>query len=453
MRILYLVHGFPPTALGGTEIYAHALARELVKTHGDELFILARESRPERAEYALRRESQEGLEILWINNTFSGCADFEASYRNPELADAVEAEIEALAPDLIHAHHLSGLSTELLLRLSKRGLPVLFTLHDYWMICNRGQLFDREHKRCEGPYPEGCAGCVDSFAIAGGAALKGSGWAKAISRRLPWLNPLRDLLKRRLERLIASRLPADAGLQLTAQRKAHMLELSRHVTRFHSLSKTLHQEYLRLGVEPARLELHETGIPQEHLKHIERHPSERLRVGFLGSLIVSKAPHLLVQAFEGIPASQASLHFFGAIGSYHGDDSYRRLLEPLLAKSHVAAPRTVPHAQIAEALGDLDVLAVTSVWLENAPLVIREAFCAGLPVIAPDLGGMAEMVEHGKSGLLFKPGDSDSLRAAILRLVQEPELLASLREGLPEVKSVEQDACETRETYLELLSR
>ena len=63
------------------------------------------------------------------------------------------------------------------------------------------------------------------------------------------------------------------------------------------------------------------------------------------------------------------------------------------------------HEQIPRALAELDVLGVPSIWIENAPFVIREAFAAGLPVVASNLGGMAERVRHEVNGLLFRPGD------------------------------------------------
>ena len=67
-------------------------------------------------------------------------------------------------------------------------------------------------------------------------------------------------------------------------------------------------------------------------------------------------------------------------------------------------------------LHDVDVLVVPSMWIENAPFIIREAFAAGVPVIASDLGGMAEMVRDGVDGLLFPPGDARSLAACLRRL-------------------------------------
>ena len=77
MRVLEVVHGFPPSAQGGAEIYAHAHARALREECGDEVLVLTREQDPNRPEYEVRTEARDGLRIVWINNTFRETRSFE----------------------------------------------------------------------------------------------------------------------------------------------------------------------------------------------------------------------------------------------------------------------------------------------------------------------------------------------------------------------------------------
>ena len=67
------------------------------------------------------------------------------------------------------------------------------------------------------------------------------------------------------------------------------------------------------------------------------------------------------------------------------------------------------HSRIAEIFSEIDVLVVPSVWYENSPLVIQEAFLAGTPVIASDIGGIPELVKDKENGLLFKANDDNDL--------------------------------------------
>src|SRR5262249_22824778 len=101
--------------------------------------------------------------------------------------------------------------------------------------------------------------------------------------------------------------------------------------------------------------------------------------------------------------------------------------------------------RIVDALAQLDLLIVPSVWFENSPLTIHEAFLAGVPVLTSDCGGMAELVEHSVSGLQFRTGDAAHLRHQLLRVLREPSLLASLKSNLPTVKTIEQDAVQMEE--------
>ena len=103
-------------------------------------------------------------------------------------------------------------------------------------------------------------------------------------------------------------------------------------------------------------------------------------------------------------------------------------------------------------MASLDALVVPSVWIENAPFVIKEAFAAGVPVVASNLGGMAELVEDGRNGLLFSAGDSADLRRVLTRLLDEPALLATLRAGLPRVRTIDEDAAWTQSVYEEVLA-
>src|SRR6185369_9542003 len=105
---------------------------------------------------------------------------------------------------------------------------------------------------------------------------------------------------------------------------------SRLVTCFLAPSRTLRDQFLGWGVEESRLLDHSLGIDRAPLRRAVRAPSPRLRLGFLGSLMVSKAPHLLLEAFAGLPPGSASVSLFGAYVAYHGDDSYRHTLAPLL---------------------------------------------------------------------------------------------------------------------------
>ena len=449
MRVLLVVHGYPPQGAGGTEIYVHSLALAL-RVQGEEVFVLAREADPARPDFATREETVDGLRVLRVNNTFRQVRSVRDAYLSPAVRRIAGDWIEEVRPDVAHLHHLTGLSGDLPLECARRGLPVVLTLHDYWLICHRGQLLDRDLRCCAGPLPGGCAGCLGEAAIVSaatgagaGAAIAAAALARAAARRLP------RGVTRSLRRAAAAA-ARDGQAVATLQRARVLQQACRAATRCLAPSSTVRERFLAFGVEAARLTPQELGLDLAPFRGLRPAPGDgRLRIGFLGSLMVSKAPHLALEAYAGLPPGRASLQLFGAHAAYHGDDGYRARLEPLLRLPGVRYGGALPHAEVPAALAGLDVVVVPSVWLENSPLVIREAFAAGVPVVAAALGGMAEMVEDGRSGLLFRPGDAADLRRCLARLLEEPGLRERLRAGIPPVRDIADDAEWTRRIYAE----
>ena len=96
---------------------------------------------------------------------------------------------------------------------------------------------------------------------------------------------------------------------------------------------------------------------------------------------------------------------------------------------------------------DIGTLVVPSIWWENSPLTIHEGWMAGLPVVAAGHGGMQEFVEHERNGLTFTPGSASSLRSALQRLIDDRELLARLRGGIPQVTPIDDHARELDALY------
>ena len=479
MRILVVAHAFPPRTQGGAEIYADQHAQTLVRLFGDEVHVLAREQRPDREEYAVTTERRDGLTITWVNNTFREVRTYEDSYRSPAIARIAADLIDEFRPDVAHVHHLTCLSTDIPALLASRGIRVVFTLHDYWLLCHRGQLLDTSFRLCPGPEPSGCHACLG--APSAGVPPAVVPMLRQIDRRLPRAlsSAARGLTAKLSER--ESREHAVAR-----QRLEHMGGVCSAVAHFLAPSRHIRDRFIQFGVAPERIahwpygfdlrwgqtkgsdrgvrprgqtEGSDQGVgPRGQTEGSDQgvrskgrteRSDPRLRIGFLGTLMVSKAPHALLEAFRRLPPGTASVDLFGSPSDYHGDDSYRAVLQPLLELPDVHVRGPQPRDRVPAALASLDALVVPSVWPETSPLVIREAFLAGRPVIASDIGGIPELVDHEQNGLLFAPGDIDGLARALRRLADEPGLLDCLKTGAAAtpVRSLDEDVTATRRLY------
>jgi GT2 family glycosyltransferase/glycosyltransferase involved in cell wall biosynthesis len=475
MRVLIVVHGFPPQVEGGSEVYVHAHARALARHFGDDVLVLTREQDPERPEYSVRTEERNGLRIVRINNTFRRTRSFEESYRSETVCGVACGIIDEFRPEVAHIHHLTCLSTMIVPALAERRIPCFFTLHDYWLICHRGQLFDLDHRVCSGPDASGCCRrCLGPHAAAPPSAFLAARAMRTVEKALP--RRAATLLRDAAGRIASFAGDPEHGDAEARRRVEHMRRIAADVTLFLAPSQYLREQFVRFGIPPERIVhaplgfdhapfqrddiLSQSSQGPQRISDVslrglggpggEPRPFTRdrpLRLGFIGSLMVSKAPHLLIEAALGFERGAVSVDLVGAHAAYHGDDGYRHQLAPLLASGGIRHHGPVPHARIPEVLASIDVLVVPSVWPENSPLVIHEAFLAGVPVIASRIGGIPELVKDGRNGLLVAPGDTVDLSGAIARVLREPGLLECLRAGIEPERTIEADVTSIRELY------
>ena len=447
MRILQVVHGYPPAASGGTEVYVRDLARAFAARSEDDIAVLTRHANPNARELAVRRFSDGDVDVVSVNNTFHSCESFEASYANPAIERIAAEILDEWQPEIVHVQHLTCLSTGIPRQAARRGIPVVMTLNDYWLICHRGQLVDRDGRRCEGPGEAGCARCLQPGAIAIPAAVRS---AKALrSLPVPGVSTAIGIATRIWDATI----PVDRTRSATVARLEHMKAAVSDVQLFLAPSETLAATFVSFGLSTDRTIRCNQGIATAAFDRSRRTHSSQLRIGFAGGLLPSKGGDLLIDAIERLPPGRVTLDVMGSVGAYHGEAGFADALKTRLGHPAIRRLGPVSHERMPGVLADLDVLVVPSIWIENAPFIIREAFAAGVPVVASDLGGMAEMVRHGIDGLLFRPGDAVELAAMLRRLIEEPNLPERLQAGITPPMRIEEDAAWLRDSYQGLKKR
>ena len=442
MRILQVVHGFPPDAHGGTEAYVRDLAAAFTMRGDDDVGVFTRHGDGNARELSVRRWKDGAVEVASVNNTFHSCQSYESSYTNPAIERIVGDFLGEWRPDIVHLHHLTCLSTGIPRQAAHRGIPVVMTLNDYWMICHRGQLVDLDGRRCPGPWNSGCARCLPPGALASRAAFRSLRTLQSFP--IPGVSAAIGLAARLRE---AATRTADIRAA-TLARLEHMRSAIADVKFFLAPSATLAAAFAPFGLREDRVIRCDQGISTARFERIQRSASTRLRIGFAGGLQPPKGADILIDALDQLPRGCVVVDVLGSNSGYHGDDRFVEALTTRLGHPAIRRLGSVSHERMPAILEDIDVLVVPSTWIENAPFIIREAFAAGVPVIASNLGGMAEMVRDGVDGLLFSPGDSAALAAALRRLIDEPDVLPTLKAGIRRPPSIEEDAAWLRELYV-----
>jgi len=448
MKIAHVIHGFPPHSNAGAEIYTYKLA--LAQARTEQVSVFHRVGYPNIDEYSLWREERDGLDIWPVNNNLSSCDSFEDTYTNPPVAQAFCGFLDAVRPDVVHIGHLTLLSTLIVEELARRGIPTLMTLHDYWLICPRGQLLDKNLKTCRNPSTGPCDECQELQLAITETSRKAFNIHRKVTTALHLGDDFMRVPLRWLYLWITRRRGQKEGTDLTHQverRREHMKAICDRVGLLIAPSNFLREQYIRFGVSPERIVYSDYGFDIAPFRNFRRKPSEKIRFGFVGSIIPSKGLHVLLDAFRGIDADRAELNVFGDFSQYYEFDDYTSRIKSLAAIPGVTMHGGYETDRVADVFSEIDVLVVPSIWYENSPLVIHEARMAGAPVVASNAGGMAELVKHEKSGLLFTLGDAASLREALKRIVEDGRLIEDLRRGIPEVKTIEQDAADMLERY------
>jgi GT2 family glycosyltransferase/glycosyltransferase involved in cell wall biosynthesis len=442
MRIAQVVHGFPPDAHGGTEAYVRDLAAAFAVRGNDDVAVFTRHGDGNARELSVRRWSDGAVDVVSVNNTFHSCESYESSYTNPAIECIAGDFLDEWQPDIVHVHHLTCLSTGIPRQAAHRGIPVVMTLNDYWLICHRGQLVDLDGRRCPGPWGSGCAGCLPPGALASRTAFRSVRTLQSLP--IPGVSAAIGIAARIRE----AATPADRIRAATRARLEHMQAAVADVRFFLAPSATLAAAFAPFGFSADRVIRCNQGISTTRFERIQRTPSNRVRLGFAGGLQPTKGADILIDALEQLPRGRVVVDVLGSSGGYHGDRRFADALTARLGHQAIRRLGSVSHERMPAILEDIDVLVVPSTWIENAPFIIREAFAAGVPVIASNLGGMAEMVRDGVDGLLFPAGDPAALAAAVRRLIDEPDLLARLRAGIRRPMAIEQDAAWLREVYV-----
>ena len=455
MRVLHAIHDFLPRHQAGSELYADALCRAL-QARGHHLHVLAATYDRSRRHGTLVWRAHDGLPVTEVVNNWQ-FASFAESYRYAAVGRALAQVLDAVEPEVLHIHNLLNLSFDLPALARARGIPSAATLHDYTLVCPSGGQrvhLAAEHV-CHTIDADRCSRCFVESPFHAQMA-----YARLVPRS-PRVEHLAHVLRRRLPRLfegarqVASRA---TGPRVTPTDIERRLADARRVLGGIDLlvapSRSLADEMVRLGAPAERLEVSDYGFPPlPPLPAVPRRADgygEPLRLGYVGTLVWHKGIHVLLEALRLLDGERLELEV-------HGDpDTFPAYAERLRAASAALPVRFLGRFESdrrAEVYARLDVLVVPSLWPENSPLVVHEAFQAGLPVVAARMGGIAELVADGRSGLLYDATSAADLARCLRSLLHDRTLLARLARDVPPLKSIGEDAAAWEGRYRSLLAR
>jgi glycosyltransferase involved in cell wall biosynthesis len=443
MKIALLTHHFPPNFTAGAEQYAYRIAQSL-QQQGHDVPVVCIESVTEGSlTPASSVDRYHDLIVHRLHFDIQQAPDpFEWSFRHPELGKWVQDLMQRERPDIVHINSgylLSGTVPEAAYEL---GLPTVLTLHDYWFVCPLITLLRTDGTVCAEPVPPSrCVWC----------ALSQKRRYRLLDQRLS--SRLSNLFVALCEwRPWAKLMRAQHQVEQVVERRAYLKQVFQKIDLVVSPSRFAMAKIAEYGLEARRMVHLPFGLDQSQLSATRRNDTTPLRIGYLGQFAPHKGVHLLLDAFQRLnkQCNTCELVLHGRISS---ETPYeRKLLQRAQADPAIRFAGPYANTDVGQVLAPLDVIVVPSVWYENRPTVIVEAHATGTPVVATRLGGMAELIRHNENGLLFEPGSAAGLAEQLQRLIDEPTLLPSLRQGIEPVATVEEETAKLTALYRELLS-
>lgn len=448
MKILLIIHGFPPRQSAGSEIYTWMLANQL--SHKDDVTVLARTADSRLEEYAVSTERVEKFNVISINNTLKYRKCFSDKYVNHHIGAFFSKLLTEQKPDIVHIGHLIGLSTTIIDEIKKHNIPIVYTLHDFWLICPTGRFIKVPATVCHSPSVSECKKCLAPQLLVNRGSNRLIRHAKKVTGKFKIAQNAYSHLEKLYKYYSAFRIrhpkpQLDGEIIKRRERMQRIFEL---VDCFIAPSKFLLKKYTSLGL-PANKVIHlDYGFNTEPFKEINRKKSEKLRLGYIGTLIPPKGVHVLLGAFSKITSPLVELRIHGAFDEQNDEyRGYSNRLRTLFSQKNVTWYGAYENQMINQILSEIDLLIVPSIWYENSPLVIHEAFMAHVPVITSNAGGMAELVQHGVNGFLFEMGNENDLKRHIQRIIDQPDLMEAFRSRLPKVTDIRDHATDIRKIY------
>jgi glycosyltransferase involved in cell wall biosynthesis len=402
VKVLVALHDYLPRHAGGSEVHAHEVAAELAR-RGHAVTAAFTERDLAAPEGELRRGVLDNVTTLEVVHQRE-YADVRETWEQAPALAAFRAILAEVAPDVVHFHHLSLWGSGALVAAKEAGARVVLTLHDYHLLCDAAVLLRRDGELClDGPLGA-CADCL---------------------RRHPVL----------LERWAEATKDAAYARAARERHARHRTDLAA-VDVAIAPSRFLGRAFCDAGMlDPAQVVHLRYGYPGPRREARASDPARPLRVGYVGGIYRSKGVHVLVEAFGHLRGVDATLAIHGHLDWF---PDYVAELRAAAAGLPVELAGPFSRAELDAVLAGFDVLVCPSVWYENLPLTIQEAYRNGVPVIATDLGGMAESVEDGVSGLLFPRGDAAALAERVARVARDRGLLAKLASGVPSPPALEE---------------
>jgi glycosyltransferase involved in cell wall biosynthesis len=411
LKILYAVHQFFPDYYAGTERLVLHISKQMQRM-GHKTVVLTYDLSSEtrgyetRGNFLLKKYSYQSVPVMAVKHrTPQNNDQLNFPIFLPDLEKLFDTILSEESFDIVHVYHACRVGS-IVKSSYKKGIPVVISTTDFWLMCPRALLITHTGDLCEGP--EGGKKCVKE--------CYGYAWYE---RLLDRYHDTRELFH----------YYCNAGTSGTHCLADHFEK--------NDLGNNFH--IIRFGED------------YQYINPNKRKYSDgcSITLGFLSTVMPHKGAHILLDAYEKANCANITVKIYG---EECGHTEYMHGLRTKYGSNPgIEFSGTYQYEEMDRIFNEIDVVVLPSLWWENSPLVLIRALAQNVPAIVTDLGGMTELVTDGVNGYTFKAGNADALAEIIIKISTNPVVLNSLKGNIRPPSHVEEEAFAYERIYYDLL--
>ncbi len=410
MKIIYLIHQFYPEYYTGTEKFVYNIAL-MTQKFGNKVKVITYSFYEDTfydkcvGDILFKEFIYKGIPVLAFKSK-KPPYDLHFGLENKRIAEFAENAIKTERPDIIHVGHPMRVH-EFIKAAINLSIPYIITLTDFFLMCPKVILTTTSGDLCTGPQ--------------NGIACN-------------------KMCKDFSEIYIKNRLKQAEYIFMNAEK---ILSPSKFVA---SMFK---KEFPNVKINTIN-----HGIRYKNIKtnNTIYNNKNEIVFGYAGSLNFHKGVHILLKAFDSIENKNIKLKIYGS-----GQEEYVNKLKDIAKiDDRVEFCGVFAEEQMGDILSLIDVIVLPSICYESYSLILHETLACNVPVIASNLGGMAEKIKDDFNGYTFETGNYKSLKDKMEFIINNPEILNKMKENIRKdmiIPTVEQEAYNYLKIYETICSK
>lgn len=434
MTIVHCLNHYMPQQIAGTEVYVQSLAKALAKTGTGSVVLIPNYHSAEDEHY-----SYEGVQVIKYAEPSVTDRALMAGERAPDGLKNFERILKEISPAVVHFHELggsNGITHYHVKSAKKNGFRTVMTFHIAKYSCRTGTLMYMNSAHCDGLIKVAkCSRCrmhdmgmskLTSSLLAGAASVfyrlgyDTGQWKNSAGTALRYPFIIREL-------------------------KESLYALQENCDMLVPVADWYYKVLAANGIRENKMQVIHQALPHEYKSDPSAKPvHSTLRMVFVGRINHFKGILTLIKAMKNITAGKVSLDIYG---SSTEENYFNQCKEASAGMNNISWKGTLEPGNVINTIQQYDLFCLPSEVCEMSPLVIREAFAAGVPVLASDVYGNAEQITEGKNGRLFRFKDKADLEKKINELISDPIRIT----GTQPQRSFDDAAAEYTKLYQQIL--